>query len=158
MLEVLPETVTLRAGRLKWAMVGLIGLVFTLAAVLLPNMELPMKLLTGGFFGLVTVLSVPGLFGWRTSLKLDRTGFTCETLFRTWRRAWTDCSMFTPIAIGMNTFVGFSTVSDETKHPGWAAASRFVSGTSGMLPENYGMPPAKLADLMNRFRERAFSQ
>ena len=66
---------------------------------------------------------------------LDSKGFTCRTLFKTFRREWRECSAFYPVSTGFRKFVGFSTEQDEAAHPSMAAANRAMIGaTAGMLP------------------------
>ena len=94
------------------------------------------------------------MFGVGASLQLDREGFSCRTLFRTFRREWRECSAFYPVSTGMRTFVGFSAQQDEAAHPNLAAVNRRMIGASGMLPDTFGLGAAELADLMNAYRAR----
>jgi hypothetical protein len=97
------------------------------------------------------------MIGVGSGLSLDRDGFTCRSLFRSFRRRWTDCSPFAPARVGPNLMVGFSTASDEAMHPRLAAVARGLTGTAGALPDTYGVSADELSDLMNRFRARALS-
>jgi hypothetical protein len=156
MTDPLPQAMVLRPGRLRWLFVGAVGWGFVVLAIFfMPPDEWVVRWLAGGFFALVGALAMPGILGIGSRLELDRNGFTCKTLLRTWRRDWADCSEFQPISVGPNSFVGFSTRSGEAQHPSWSAMNRAVAGTSGMLPENYGRSVESLAGLMNAFRARA---
>jgi hypothetical protein len=140
----LPSTLTLEASKLRWALVGGAGLLFVAMGVfLMMRGDVVVGALSAGFFGRVTLTAIPGLTGWRSRLDLDAQGFTCVTPLRTWRREWSDCSVFTPIRIRFNRFVGFSAESDDRQKP--------------MLPDTYGRKPENLARLMNRFRARALN-
>ena len=152
----LPEKMVLKPSRLKWILILAVGLAFTAIAIWVPaEGDNAWRWFVGGLFGLLSAIAVPAALGIGSGLELNRVGFRCRTLFRTWNRQWRDCSEFAPISIGPNTFVGFSTLSDEKAHPNLAAANRAIAGTSGMLPDTYGMSPQDLADTMNRFRARA---
>jgi hypothetical protein len=152
----LPEKLTLTASKLRWALVGGAGLLFVAMGVfLMLRGDVIVGALSAAFFGLVALVAIPGLTGWRSRLELDGQGFTCLTPLRTWRREWSDCSAFTPIQIQFNRFVGFSSTSDDQQKPMLTGANKMIGGTGGMLPDTYGMKPADLARLMNRFRARA---
>src|SRR5690348_12985720 len=123
--QALPEKMELKPGRLKWIFVFLAGAAFTAIAVFIMTDEDPLvRWGIAGFFGLVALIAVPSVIGVGSSLELNRNGFTCRTLFRTWSRTWADCSEFQPVEIGNNRFVGFSTGTDEKKHPNVAAMAR----------------------------------
>jgi hypothetical protein len=95
------------------------------------------------------------MIGVGSRLSLDREGFTCRTLFRSFRRRWVDCTEFAPAWVGPRLMVGFSTASDEAVHPRLAAVARGLTGAAGALPDTYGVSAYDLADTMNRFRDRA---
>ena len=152
----LPESMTLKPDRLRWLIVFLISAGFVAIAVWIDPSEDPVLFYgAGGFFLLCALVAVPLMFGVGSSLALDRDGFSCKTLFRTFRREWRECSVFYPVSAGMRKFVGFSTAQDETAHPNLAALNRGVIGASGMLPDTFGHSADALSDLMNRFRARA---
>ena len=146
----------LKPDRLRWLVVFLISAGFVGVAVWLGTDEDPMIFWgAGGFFLVCALIAAPLMFGVGSSLTLDRDGFSCRTLFRTFRREWRECSAFYPVSAGMRKFVGFSAQQDEAAHPNMAAASRALVGASGMLPDTFGYSADGLADLMNRFRARA---
>jgi hypothetical protein len=156
--DVLPETMSLKASRKQWAIVAMIGLPFLFAAIFAPAewwISPLARWLVFGFFALLTLTALPGAFGWRAQLDLDRTGFSCVTLFSTWRRSWSDCTEFAPIMVGTAEYVGFTNARDERRYPVMAFASWMTTGSTGMLPETYGHSARALADLMNGFRARA---
>lgn len=152
----LPDSLVLKPDRLRWLVVFLISAGFVGVAVWLGPDEDPMIFWgAGGFFLVCALIAAPLMFGVGSSLTLDRDGFSCRTLFRTFRREWRECSAFYPVSAGMRKFVGFSAQQDEAAHPNMAAASRALVGASGMLPDTFGYSADGLSDLMNRFRARA---
>jgi hypothetical protein len=155
----LPETLELRPARFKWLIIFLISVTFVSIAVFLgPDDEPLTRWGAGGFFALCGLIALPQMIGVGSSLSLDRDGFTCRTLFRSFRRRWVDCSEFAPAWVGPNQMVGFSTASDEAMHPRLAAVARGLTGTAGALPDTYGHSADDLADVMNRFRKRALGR
>ncbi|MFT3726131.1 MAG: hypothetical protein QM773_21400 [Hyphomonadaceae bacterium] len=154
----LPDAMELRPDRLRWLVVFLICAGFVAIALWLGPEKDPLLFWGGGgFFLLGALIAVPSMLGVGSNLKLDRKGFACRTLFRTFRREWRDCSVFYPVRIGMRKFVGFSTPQDEAAHPGLSSFNRTTVGASGMLPDTFGLSADGLADLLNRFRERALA-
>ena len=152
----LPDSMMLKPDRLRWLVIFLISAGFVaIAAWLGPNENPALFYGAGGFFLLCALVAAPLMFGIGSSLTLDRDGFSCKTLFRTFRREWLECSVFYPVSTGMRKFVGFSTAQDEGAHPNMAAANRALIGSSGMLPDTFGHSAEELSDLMNRFRARS---
>lgn len=152
----LPDAMELRPDRLRWLVVFLICVSFVAIALWMGSENDPLLFWGGGgFFLLGALIAVPSMLGVGSNLKLDRDGFACRTLFRTFRREWRQCSVFYPVRIGMRQFVGFSTLQDEAAHPNLSAFNREAVGASGMLPDTFGHSADTLADLLNRFRERA---
>ena len=152
----LPDSLVLKPDRLRWLVVFLISAGFVGIAAWLGPDEDPMVFWgAGGFFLLCALIAAPLMFGVGSSLTLDRDGFSCRTLFRTFRREWRECSAFYPVSAGFRKYVGFSTQQDEAAHPGMAAANRALIGASGMLPDTFGHSAEELSDVMNRFRARS---
>jgi hypothetical protein len=152
----LPERMELKPARLKWLIVLLISLGFVAIAVWVGDgMPLWQRLASGGFFALCAVIAFPQMIGVGARLSLDMEGFTCQTLGRSFRRTWVECSLFTPVRAGGRDMVGFSTAQDECAHPRMAGVARAVIGQAGALPDTFGMSAVDLCDLMNRFRARA---
>jgi hypothetical protein len=152
----LPDKMSLKPSRLRWVFVFLVGAVFSAAAAFLMEDKDPLtRWGICAFFAVVALVAIPGMIGVGSQLDLDREGFTCKTPFKTFRRKWTECSAFAPVSIGLNSFVGFSSATDEAAKPGLAAMNKSMIGASGTLPDRYGMSAGKLADLLNRFRARA---
>lgn len=152
----LPDNMTLKPDRFRWLVVFLISAGFVAIAIWLgPNEDPVLFYGAGGFFLLCALIAAPLMFGVGSSLTLDPEGFSCRTLFRTFRRTWRECSVFYPVSTGFRKFVGFSAAQDEAAHPNMAAANRALIGASGMLPDTFGYSAEGLSDLMNRFRARS---
>ena len=151
----LPETMTLKPDRLRWLLVFLISAGFVATAVWIGPSDPMLFYGAGGFFLLCALVAAPLMFGVGSRLTLDRDGFACSTLFRTFRRDWRACSAFYPVSAGLRTYVGFSAEQDAAAYPRMAAANRALIGATCMLPDTYGLSADALADLMNRFRARA---
>lgn len=152
----LSTELTLRPARLKWVGIFLISAGFVAIAIFLGDeMDGFMRWLCGGFFALCGLVAIPQMIGVGSELRLDAKGFTCVSLFRTWRREWKDCSEFFPVRVGGNMMVGYATSSDEAARPRMSAFSRGLTGTQSALPDTYGLSADDLADLMNRYRARA---
>mgnify|MGYP001170080738 CR=1 FL=1 len=151
----LPDAAELKPDRLRWLIIFLISAGFVAIAVWIGPSDPALFWGTGGFFVFCGLVAAPLMFGVGARLSLDRNGFRCQTLFRTFRRQWRECSVFYPVSAGFRKYVGFSTPQDDTAHPNMAAANRALIGASGMLPDTFGLTADDLADLLNRFRARA---
>ena len=155
----LPDTLVLKPGRAKWLGVFAICVSFVAIAVWLGPSEDPMLYYgAGGFFLVCALVALPQMIGVGASLALDRMGFTCRTLFKSFRREWTDCSSFAPARVGLNTMVAFETRQDLASHPKMSELNRQVVGAAGALPDTFGLSADELAELMNAFRDRALSE
>lgn len=153
----LPDVIMLKPDRLRWLFVFLISAGFVAIATWIGPSDPTLFFGAGGFFLLCAIVAAPQVVGVGSSLTLDRQGFTCRTLFRSFRRAWVDCSEFTPVYAG-RPMVGFSTQQDENAHPMLAGANRAIIGVAAALPETYGLALDELADLLNAFRARALAE
>lgn len=154
--DLLPDSTKLKPDRLRWLFVFAISVAFVVIAIWMGPEQDPLLFWGGGgFFLLCALIAAPLMFGVGSSLTLDRGGFACRTLFKTFQRDWRECSAFYPVRIGFRQFVGFSTQQDEAAHPNLAAANRAIIGASGMLPDTFGLSADDLSDLLNRYRARA---
>lgn len=152
----LPDGMTLKPDRSRWLFVFLIALCFVATALWLGPAKDPLLFWGGGgFFVLSALIATPLMFGVGSTLVLDRKGFTCRTLFKSFRREWDECTAFYPVSMGFRKFVGFSTEQDEASHPKLAAANRKMIGATGILPDTFGLSAEDLSDLLNKYRGRA---
>jgi len=156
--EPLPDTLRLKPGRAKWLLVFAISTGFVAIAIWAGRDD-PMLLYgCGGFFLVCALVALPQMIGVGASLTLDRKGFVCRTLFKSFRREWSECSSFAPARIGFNTMVAFETRQDLANHPNLSRLNRQLVGAAGALPDTFGLSPDELAGLMNAFRDRALSE
>jgi hypothetical protein len=155
----LPERAELKPARLKWLVIFLIAIGFVAIAVFVgDDMPAWQRWASGAFFALCAAIAVPQMIGVGAKLSLDPEGFTCQTLGRSFRRRWVECSAFTPVRAGGRAMVGFSTAQDECARPKLAGVARAVTGQAGALPDTFGFSAEALADLMNGFRARALER
>jgi hypothetical protein len=154
----LPDTLRLKPGRAKWLGVFAISAAFVAIAVWLGPGDPVLFYGCGGFFLVCALVALPQMIGVGASLTLDRKGFECRTLFKSFRREWRDCSEFAPRRIFLNTFVAFETRQDIANHPNLSELNRQLVGASGALPDTFGLPLDELTDLMNAFRARALAE
>jgi len=150
-----PGPVTLRPSRLKWFLVLLICAAFTAGGI-----AMVADGATGGwfvlvFFGLGVPLSIAAMLPGAGGLTLDRNGFEITNLFRRQSYVWPDVSGFEAARIppAGNNMVVF----DHAGAVGRTVAKLNVSlvGRNAGLPDTYGLSADVLADLMDRWRDRA---
>lgn len=115
--------------------------------------------LVTGFFGLCAAVFVTQLLPGASYLKLDREGFEFAAMFRKTCITWSDVSPFAAGYISANKMVLFELTEGSPGAPSRRIASiaRNLAGAAGALPDTYGMKAEALADLMNRWRDRALS-
>ena len=154
MTAALPNKLTLKPSKLKWAGSLLFGLALVAVGLFVigPDEDPTMRWLTIGFGAVGALVSIPGILG-IGGLELDPEGFTIVHWGRNTRRTWRECSEFSIIDMRGGPFVGFTSETDAGKAA--AGLARNLVGETGMLPDKYGMKARDLADLMNRFRARA---
>ncbi len=153
--DLLADKMTLKPDRLRWLLIFLISAGFVAIATWIGPSDPALFYGAGGFFLLCALVAATQMIGIGSSLTLDREGFTCRTLLRTFRRKWVDCSPFITTRTPGQAMAGFSTSEDERSHPRLSGASRAIIGASAALPETYGLALDELVDLLNRFRARA---
>lgn len=153
----LPERIELKPGRLKWLGIFAICAGFVAIAAFVGPGEPVVFWGSGGFFLVCAVIAATQMIGVGARLVLDLEGFTCTTLFKSFRRTWAECSAFYPVRVGGNMMVGFASATDMKERPKLAAVSEAIAGTPGALPDTFGFSAEELADVMNRFQARALA-
>jgi len=153
--DLLPERIELKPGRLKWLGIFAISAGFVAIAAFVGPDEPVVFWGSGGFFLVCAIVAATQMIGVGAKLVLDSDGFTCTTLFRSFRRTWVECSEFYPVRVGGNAMVGFASETDQAKR--LAAVSEAIAGTQAALPDTFGFSAEELADVMNRFRARAIA-
>lgn len=102
---------------------------------------------TGMVLAVAAVFVMSG-FG-AARMLLDQDGFTYSVGSKSWRRSWADCKSIKVRGTG-------DLVSITWRQPQPTMAPMNARPTSEeALPTLFGFKPADLADLMNRFRQRA---
>lgn len=154
----LPDTMTLKPSRQRWLLLLIIALILSSSAIWAMSGFFPvLRWVVGGFFGLAALIAIANVLGVASSLTLDREGFTARTLFRSFRRTWDECSRFEAVKVAFSSFVGFSSWQDNDAAKMTRKMNQATGAPTGMLPDNYGLTAAELADLMNRFRARGLA-
>lgn len=108
-----------------------------------------------GFFGLGVLVAgamlVPGAAG----IVLDADGFEVTGFFRRHRTRWADATGFQAATVppSAQKLVVYDDRGSENSTLG--GINRRLSGRNSGLPDNYGLPPDDLAQVMMRWRERA---
>ena len=155
------ETLLLRPSRWKLLVMLATALGFVAIGVWIMPADDWSRWLVIGFFGLCAAVFIVQLAPGANYLKLDREGFTYATLFRPIRVAWHDVSPFSAGHIWLTRVVQFDpaqSATDPNAKRAVAALARGLTGASGALPNTYGMTADALAELMNRWRDRAIAR
>jgi len=109
-----------------------------------------------GFFGLLAVLGLLVPLVTRNHLRLDPDRFTVTTpvLTRTYR--WAEVDRFFAVGDGASGAVAFDlAAAAPRRRRAGQRLTRRLFGYDDALPQTYGMPPARLAELLNHWRARA---
>jgi hypothetical protein len=105
-----------------------------------------------GFFGLGAIVLGATLLPGVSELRLDKEGFKVRSLFRTGRFRWSDVQNIRPVSIPPSRIVrvGFDFAPNARPAAAWLSAS--LAGVEGCLPENYGLRPEELANVLDAWR------
>jgi hypothetical protein len=150
----LPDMLELPKARWRIFLLLGVSMAFVVAGFAMVFENDTTGLLVAGFFGVCFVVFIVAAFA-RSSVTLDRDGFTHQSLFAAKRYAWRDVSEFTHARVGRTRMILFN---DETKTD--TLFSKFTrSMTDGY---NAGIPTATIGGsideacaTMNAFRARA---
>ena len=153
-LRHLPDTYELPKARWRLALMLGIACAFCLIGVFMAADSDPRGWFVAGFFGLCFLVFVVAIFA-RSSVALDRDGFTHQTLFYAKRYSWRDVSEFAHARVGRTRMILFN---DQTKVD--TPFSRF--SRTMLRGYNAGMPTATIGGsldnacaTLNAFRARA---
>lgn len=105
-------------------------------------------------FGLGSLVFALQLLPDSSYLLLGPDGFTVRTLYRTQKYRWAQVEHFGVTRIGGNKTVGFDFSSKYGKYHVGRQVAAGISGYEGSLPDNYGMKPERLAELLNEWKAR----
>jgi hypothetical protein len=109
-----------------------------------------------GFFGLCAVLALLVPLATRNHLRLDPDGFTVATPVLTRSYRWAEVDRFFAVGAGGSGSVGFDLAAASPRRRGGSQRlTRRLFGYDDALPQTYGMPPERLAALLNRWKARA---
>lgn len=153
----------LRSSRLKTAalLAGSIVAVIVGAAMVRSKEPYGWFVLSFSALGVAVFLSI---FLKPNRLEISEDGFTTVTLGRRWSVDWDQCGSFRTSSEGPDTFYqgpGTTRVvfdCDESQRSRLAGLAELLGGTTAALPDTYGMSPAELAELLNRYRAVARSE
>jgi len=106
------------------------------------------------FFGICLLVFLVQLLPRAAYLHLEPGGFTFCSLFRKHSVPWTDVTEFAVARIGFNRLVGWDYRPGCCRYTRTASISKAISGCEAALPDNYGMKPQALAELLNRLHEQ----
>lgn len=160
-MDELPEEIVLNPSRLKWVMVLIIGVVFSVAGgFMASDGELFTGLFCALFFGACALVALRMLGTSGSQLRLDRTGFVERTLFgHANAQRWDEVSAFSVFDSGVsNAMVVYEprVVDGGPAKQALANVSRTLTGGKAHgISDTYGMSAEELAELMNAFRARA---
>jgi hypothetical protein len=109
-----------------------------------------------GFFGPCAVLALLVPLATRNHLRLDPDRFTVTTpvLTRTYR--WAEVDHFFPVGDGTSGAVAFDLAAASPRRRGTSQRlTRRLFGYDDALPQTYGLPPERLAELLNNWKAGA---
>jgi hypothetical protein len=111
-----------------------------------------------GFFGLCSIVFGVMLLPGASFLRLEPDGFIVRSLYRQWPLTrWADVSKFATVRVSLvNTMVVYDEAKPRTAR--LASANKALFGFTSGLPDTYGMKPAELAELLNRWRAAALAR
>jgi hypothetical protein len=93
-----------------------------------------------------------------SNLRIDRDGFTCRSLFRSWSVRWDEVDHFFVVSLRQSGLRVHQMVGWNHLVAGGSRGRRLSSalaGCEGALPDTCGMKAAALADHLNRCLERS---
>lgn len=149
MSSFVPLPLVLYPSRGRFTLLLLFSLTFVAGGVWLVRTGKPFGYLCIALFGLCALVFAVKLHPGLSYLRLQRDGFTFGNLFLTRQIPWGRVQAFGVIPFGRQRLVAWNYVpATPTAGPAISPPKRF-SGYQAMLPDNYGMQPQLLADLLN---------
>ncbi len=149
-----PGPVALTPSRTKWLLIALGSAVFTASGIWMVATKADKGWFVLIFFALCLAVSAIMLLPGAGGLVLDAEGFKVTSLFRSYFVRWQDVTGFEPISIPYvrRRMVGYDMSSIESTI---GALNTALAGRNAALPDTYGFSVDELADLMQRWRDRA---
>jgi hypothetical protein len=157
-LDRFPGPVTLYPSRRKWLLVMAGGAVFAIGGAWMIRGGDPTGWFVLIFFAAVALVAAVAMLPGAGALTLDREGFEITNLFRRHRTRWQDASGFTATQIppARQLFVVYDDARASTHRV--AKVNVAIAGRSAGLPDTYGQPADKLAELMAAWRTSALTR
>ena len=109
---------------------------------------------SAAFFGVCLLVFLIQLHPRSAYLRLEPDSFTFCSLFRKHSVPWTDVAEFALARQGFNRVVGWNYRAGRCRYMRAASVAKAITGCEGALPDNYGMKPEVLAELLNRLLEQ----
>jgi hypothetical protein len=107
------------------------------------------------FFGFGVVVFFLSLLPGCSYLELDNAGFTVCTMFKPSTTRWYEVKSFRVGRVGTRKAVVFDFTELHQGQESARKAALLLEGCEGALPDNYGLPAAELAAIMEKWRRRA---
>ncbi|HZA80839.1 MAG TPA: hypothetical protein VFC13_05125, partial [Actinomycetes bacterium] len=109
-----------------------------------------------GFFGPCALIALLVPLATRNHLRLDPDRFTVTTPILTRSYRWAEVDRFFPVGDGTSGAVAFYLAAAAPRRRGRSQRlTRRMFGYDDALPQTYGLPPERLAELLNRWKARA---
>jgi hypothetical protein len=149
-----PGPVAFKPSRMKWLLVSLGSAVFTAGGIGMVATEADKGWFVLIFFAFCLAVSAIMLLPGAGGLVLDADGFQATSLFCHYRLRWQDVTGFEPISLPYvrRRMVGYNISSIG---PTIGTLTTVISGRNASLPDTYGFSADELAELMQRWRDRA---
>jgi hypothetical protein len=150
------ETLRPRRSTAVWLLIG--SSAFVAIGVWMASEEGWIGYAIAAFFALCAAVAAVQLVPGASSLRIDREGFTCRSLFRSWSVRWDEVDHFFVVAlrqggVRVHQMVGWNyLVASGSRGRRLSSA---LAGCEGALPDTYGMKAAALADHLNRCLARS---
>lgn len=149
---------TLYPKKLRLLGLLLMSLAFTAAGVWMIREGRGSGWFCAVFFGVCCVVFFAQLFPGSSYLTVSKDGIEFASLFRSTSIRWQDISeigtyTIRQIGVPVTTLVGFDFAADYDRGRAGRTLSKAVAGFEGGLPDNYGLRPEELAELLAAVRE-----
>ena len=153
-----PETLRPRRSSAVWLLLG--SSAFVAIGVWMGSEEGWIGYAIAAFFGLCAAVGLVQLLPGASSLRIDRDGLTCRSLYSRFVVRWDEVDRFFVVALRQGGFrvhqlVGWNYLAGRGPPGRGRRLSSALAGCEGALPDTYGVEAAELADRLNRWLERS---
>ena len=155
-----PETLRPRRSSAVWLFLG--SSVFVAIGLWMGSEEGWIGYAIAAFFGLCAAVGLVQLLPGSSSLRIDRDGLTCRSLYRRFSVRWDEVDRFFVVTLRQGGFrvhamVGWNYLPGRGPPGRGRRLSSALAGCEGALPDTYGVKAAELADRLNGCLERSRS-